>query len=226
MNKLSAYRITHTLLTSLLLLGVLFSALGSPQLAQASQAAYVLDNFTTSVYTRQDGNTTWSTNWIETNDDGAATTGGVLIAGGQLRLNNVANTATLESIERGLNMPINATATLIYDYTTSTTLDANDILIVDIFDADTSTWTTLNTYTDDVTGTATVDITNYRSANTRIRFRVAGAPATSYVTAGQYFAADNVRINYWSPSTHTAVSVFQTVQTYYIPVPEDEFVDA
>ena len=134
-------------------------------------------------------------------------------------MNNSVATGTFESVERGVNMPINATATLNLHHRTAD-LEAGDTLVLEIFDADTSVWTTLPTYNGNfATGTQTYDISGYRSADTRIRFRISRAAIQWH---GEFFYADNVRIDYWSPSTHGSTSVLPTVQTYYIPVPEDQ----
>lgn len=216
MKKSFGYQLTRMLAASLIAFGILVSVLSLPQSAQASQGAFVLDNFSTQVYNRQDGNVNWTTDWIETNDDGIATGGEVLITvGGVLQMTNSVD-SDLESIEREINMPINATATLTYNHADAN-LEAGDSLILEIYNG--ATWTTLQTYNGDVTeGLKTFDITSYRSANTRIRFRI----ASGFTDATEIFNADNVRISYWSPSAHTESSVFQTVQTYYLPVPENQ----
>ncbi|MCE9644909.1 MAG: DUF11 domain-containing protein [Chloroflexi bacterium] len=200
-----------------ILLTVVYSTFALPQSALASPT-YVLDNFTTAAYTNQNGTSNWAANWIETNDDGSATTGDVLVTAGALRLNNSVATAAFESVEREINMPINATATFTFDHT-ETNLEAGDNLVVEIYDGDTALWTTLQAFNGAVANAShTYDISAYRSANTRIRFRITGG----YTVNNEFFNADNVRVDYWFPATHGSTSVFPTVQTYYIPVPEDQ----
>lgn len=52
-----------------------FALVNGAALQLRDQTSQVLDNFTTNVYTRQDGTALWTSNWTETGDDGAPTTG-------------------------------------------------------------------------------------------------------------------------------------------------------
>ena len=46
------------------------------------------DTFSAASYSNQDGSNLWSSDWVETGDDGSATSGDIQITGGELRLQN------------------------------------------------------------------------------------------------------------------------------------------
>ncbi|MCG2787119.1 MAG: carboxypeptidase regulatory-like domain-containing protein [Anaerolineae bacterium] len=217
MKKSFVYFQIRLLVTGLVLLGVVFSALSWPAPAGASQV-YVLDNFESALYTNQNGTANWAGDWIETNDTGGAGSGDVQITGGALRIGNTVD-GGFESIERSVNIPAaNVEVTLSYSHTDAN-LEAGDTLVLEVYDGDTTIWTTLETFDGNTANVVRAyNLTPYRSSDTRIRFRT----TAGFTGATEFFYADDVRITYWTTSTHVASSVFQTVQTYYVPVPEDQ----
>ncbi len=218
MKKSFGYSQVRLLFVSLILLGIVFSAISWPAPAGASQSVYVLDNFTTATYNNQNGTSNWATDWVENNDTGVADTGDVRIIGGVLRLNNNLTPTTLPSVERGLSMPLNATATLSFYRTVSGLGGGGDTAILEIYDGDTAAWATLQTYnTNAARALQTIDISGYRSFDTRLRFRITGG----YAGATEYLLLDDVQVTYQA-NLHFPSSVFQTVQTYYVPIPEDQ----
>jgi hypothetical protein len=154
----------------------------------------VADNFTTNVYTRNDGNNNWSTDWTETDIAGGATTGAIQVTGGELRLHDEVAVAPIIYRQAdllgtpGLNMGM---AFLTYSYRTSGNLDDPDTVTVQVSANGGGSWTTLVTYANDVTGTASFDITPYIADNTRIRFVV----ADGQFTGTEFFFVDNVLIS-------------------------------
>ncbi len=156
----------------------------------------VLDTFATNVYTRNDGNNNWTGNWTETDGGGGGATGGsIQVIGGELRLQDVSGGA--QSIFReadllgtpGLNMGM---AFLTFSYRTSGTLEAGDNLLVEISGNGGASYTTLETFSDDSTGTRSYDITAFIANNTRVRFSI---PGGDYSAANEFFFADNVQIS-------------------------------
>lgn len=169
------------------------------------------DQFTTQAYNRQDGSLNWSTDWTETNDDGAANAGRILITTAapnptQLRLNGFGTTNDT-SIARSVDLSGFSTATLAYSYTTSGNLEAADQVSVDVFNG--ATWNLgVVTYTNDQTGTASIDLTPYLNSATQIRFRVLGNTYTGTTGGGtpnEFFYVDNVQI-YGTPTTSAGIS--------------------
>ncbi|MBY0248397.1 MAG: DUF4347 domain-containing protein, partial [Nitrospiraceae bacterium] len=178
----------------------------------ASQSAS--DNFDdtapfTAAYNNASGGTVpWATNWIEVDGVGAAqsaTAGEVQIvdvdatAGvdGEIRIGR--DTGVVSSIQRAVDLTNYINPTLSFDYRTSNTLENADTLVVEVSNNAGVTFTTLQTFTNDSTGTASLSLAGYESANTIIRFRVTGG----YTAADEFFFIDNVTISA-EPTGHTA----------------------
>ncbi|MFN0318553.1 MAG: DUF4347 domain-containing protein, partial [Burkholderiales bacterium] len=178
----------------------------------ASQSAS--DNFDdtapfTAAYNNASGGTVpWATNWIEVDGVGAAqsaTAGEVQIvdvdatAGvdGEIRIGR--DTGVVSSIQRAVDLTNYINPTLSFDYRTSNTLENADTLVVEVSDDAGVTFTTLQTFTNDSTGTASLSLAGFESANTIIRFRVTGG----YTAADEFFFVDNVTISA-EPTGHTA----------------------
>jgi peptidase C25-like protein len=165
----------------------------------------VRDNFGTNAYTNQDGNQNWSTNWTETNDDGSATAGDIRVTGGELRIGNNGG-GTAPSIARQANLSASGlnltTAFLSFSYRTSGNLEAGDTLVVEVSSNGGTTFSTLETFTDDSTGTRNYDISSFIAANTQVRFRVTGGyNDNSSAANNEFFFADNVQITDVGPAT-------------------------
>lgn len=157
----------------------------------------VLDQFGAAAYNNNNGNNNWSTNWIETGDDGAAGTGLIQITGGQLRISdNAAGAAS--SIEReadaqgtpGMNL---VQAYWTFDFNTSGNLEAGDTIVAEISsNGAAGPFTVLETFSGNVTGSRQYDVTSFISNNTRVRFRVTGGYNGNGGT--EFFFVDNAQI--------------------------------
>jgi hypothetical protein len=222
MHHSFSQHLKRTLLTCLLLLAVVVSALSLTQPVDASYYTY-LDRFGTAAYNNSDGSASWTANsWTETNDDNSATGGNVRITGGELRVCSTCSTndGDFEAVQRTVNLSTaaaNAQILLSYSFS-ATNLDAGqDYLTVDVYNG--SAWTTLETVSSgNASGIRDWDITAYKNAATAIRFRITGGFTSTNEIA--YF--DDVQITYATANTHTSVSVLPYVQTYYLPLPEDQ----
>lgn len=214
-------RIFKAVLAILVVAGTFFY----PGAVQETRAAayYVRDQFGTVAYNNSNGTVDWSGDlWTEIADTGGAGGGNVQIIGGELRVNSrvATNDADLEGVQRAVNLANTWNDTLSF-YFRSTNLEAGDTLTVDIYDSDAvpPAWTTLET----LSGTSTqgwreYDLDAYRSAGSMVRFQITGG----FDQADESVFFDNVEVSYTIGGMHTATSVLQTVQTYYIPVPEDQ----
>jgi hypothetical protein len=169
----------------------------------ASQSAS--DNFDdtapfTGAYNNASGGTVpWATNWIEVDGVGGAqspTAGEVRIvdvdptAGvdGEIRIGR--DTGTVSSIQRSVNLTNYINPTLSFNYNTSGTLENADTLVVEVSKDAGVTFTTLQTFTNDSTGVANLNLAGYESADTIIRFLVTGG----YTSDDEFFIVDNVTI--------------------------------
>lgn len=191
-----------------------------PGTVQETRAAafYVRDQFDTVAYSNNNGTVNWAGDWTEIADDGTVTGENVQVIGGELRVNSrvVTNDDDFEGVQRAVNLANTWNDTLSF-YFRSENLEATDTLTVDVYNG--SAWTTLETLSGASTqGWREFDLDAYRSAGSIIRFQI----TAGFNRANESVFFDNVEVSYTIGGVHTATSVLQTVQTYYIPVPENQ----
>lgn len=149
------------------------------------------DNFGTAAYTNNDGNNNWSAAWIENDSAGAgANAGSIQIIGGELRLQD--NGATgFPSLEREVDLSSlgMAVAFLTFTYRTSNNLEAGDMISVQVSGNGGGSWTNLETFSNDSSGSRSYNISGFIATNTRIRFVLAGG-----YDGIEYFYVDNLQI--------------------------------
>ncbi|MCX7401454.1 MAG: DUF4347 domain-containing protein, partial [Planctomycetales bacterium] len=152
----------------------------------------VRDDFASAAYTNNNGTNSWSAAWSETDAAGAgATTGNILITGGQLQM-QAANAADLISRQANLTGAHSATLSFTYDNTLDNNASASSIT-VDV-SSDGVTWVTLDTFSRTLNTTASsksYNISSYISSGTRVRFDVGTAAAGAF-----YLFVDNFQISY------------------------------
>jgi hypothetical protein len=155
------------------------------------------DEFGTAAYTNTNGTNPWSTNWVETGDDGSATGGEVQIVndGGSNRL-RVENAS--RSVEREANLNGISSATLSFVYRRNGLDGATDYVAIEVSANGGGSWTELARFagaaTDAGYTAVSYDISAYIATNTRIRFR---SPATLGNNDQVFF--DNVEISFSGP---------------------------
>lgn len=151
----------------------------------------VFDTFATQSYSRQDSNTNWSSNWVETGDDGSASAGTILINATSQHLRFRENTATNDSIDRGVNLSSGGgCATLSFDLGDNVGGNTTDTFAVQA-SSNGTTYTTLEEFDDGEGGSKSYNISGYASANTRVRFI-----ALDPIENGEYWSIDNVRVTW------------------------------
>ena len=159
------------------------------------------DTFSTVAYTNWDGSIDWSANaWTEVDGGGGGGAGGgdiFINAGGALSISRDVS-GTENSIRRTFTLPAGIdSATLAFNWWTSTGVDATDSIILDISTDGGGSYTTLRTYTGITgfqSGSETIDLTAYASASSRIiRFRT-----NTYTAGDEDFYVDNFDITYRS----------------------------
>jgi VCBS repeat-containing protein len=151
----------------------------------------VKDTFSSTSYSNNTGTQSWSTSWSESDAEGSGASGGdVRVNSGQLRIDaeSVGN-----AISRGVNLSNATSATLTFNYT-------NDLEEGDRIELRVSTdgGTNYQTVSGGVfsnaantgSGTKSVDLSSYMSANTRIQFIVTRADE------GDRLYVDNVQVSY------------------------------
>ncbi|WP_051677361.1 peroxidase family protein [Bradyrhizobium sp. URHD0069] len=155
----------------------------------ATVAQAYRDTFAANAYNNNNGTSSWTGNWTETNDDGSATTGDVRVAGGRLQF--IEGTDGNETIARAVNLTGVTRATLSFDYQADD-LDGGENVVVEARNSTTGAWTTLTTLGGDVTDDFSIQLpTALVGANTQIRFRAQG---TYDAGQGENFFIDNVNI--------------------------------
>ncbi|MGW8250101.1 MAG: S8 family serine peptidase, partial [Anaerolineales bacterium] len=156
----------------------------------------VRDEFTAGTFGENDGTNQWAGPWIENDVAGSGPAGGgVAISGGELRLMDSPDTNTEPSLAREVNLSSAIAAVFSFDYHTSHGVDPDDTVVVDVSKDGGQSYTKLQTYTGisgQTWGSGHFDLTQYLSANTRIRFRV----SSKYGGSDEFFIVDNVQIAY------------------------------
>jgi hypothetical protein len=166
----------------------------------------VRDEFSSVSYGMNDGTASWSGPWIERGDDGNPATGNVVILGGELVLEDFPNTNLDPSLERQVDLSAATTATFSFTFRTTAGVDANDSAFIEISTNGGASWILLENLTGitgATSGTRSYDISAYRSAQTRVRFRIDGQNGTGgtsccYGDADEQLLVDNVEIQYTS----------------------------
>ncbi len=149
-----------------------------------------IDNFTNVTYNNNNGTDNWSTPWVESFDNSSANSGRVLISSGELFMNDFPNSGNTPQLEREVSLAGITSAILTFDYRTSNTLESSDRFDIAVSSNGGVTYTILETFSDDVSGSANYDITSFIALNTKIRFRV----ASNYGASNEFMAIDNVNI--------------------------------
>jgi len=153
----------------------------------------VRDEFSSAAFDNNDGTADWAGAWTEVDGGGAGPGSGVVrIVDGEMRLCDRPDTGGYPGLARTVDLSDYTTATLSFDYRTSDTVEAGDRVQVQVSDDGGSSWTTLETFESEVSGSASYDISAYASVNTTVRFRV----EHYFGGDGEYFYVDNVQIEY------------------------------
>ena len=95
------------------------------------------------------------------------------------------------TIRRQANLIGAATATLSFTHRTPTSVDPSDSVSIQISNNGGTTWTTLQTFSGQTTGSKSYNISAFIASNSVLRFVV----STNYNISDEYFAVDNVQIS-------------------------------
>ena len=189
---------TNIRMTDTLPPGVTYDPQSTVVTGPVSQLFQALDEFDSISYSNDDGRDPWAGPWVETDlDGGGGPTGGEVQVdpSGELRLDNNISAANLPFIDRTVDLSAfaGAGAMLRYRYRLSSGVDTADSVVVEASNG--GPFGVIDTITNQA-GPAlqvrTVDLTNFISATTTIRFRI----AVDYNTTAnnEFFYADNVEV--------------------------------
>ncbi len=155
------------------------------------------DNFGSTSYNNSNGSIDWSSqSWQEANESG---NGDLRITGGELRLrsNDTSIPGNETSIARTIDLTEYQTATLSFDYDTSAPVEGDDAIILEISINGGASYTQLQRFQGEVSGSALYDISAYTSNQVRIRFRFppeGNVGACCYGVSDEFFYVDNLEI--------------------------------
>lgn len=185
----------------------------------ASSTLTYRDNFDSVSYSGNDGTTPWSGSWLESGESDGPATGRVrvvtrseCVAGSCGRLSAGSNTTA--GIHRRADLSGASAATLTFSYRRTKSGGAAGIARVSVSSDGGGSWSTLATYTLDVTddnqSVQSFGITPYLTTQTQVRFRVESTPGQSGT-----FYFDNVQISasFPDPTTTTSTSTTSTTTT-------------
>lgn len=170
-----------------------------------SGSSYVLDDFNSSALNGDDGNVNWSSNWVETGDNGTA-------GGGDIRIDDtVSNQLSFtsadvnDSIDRGVNLAsADACATLSFSLSQNN-VDAGENFAVQM-SGDGTTYITLETFTStSLAGPKFYTLSpSYFTSTARVRFVVLG----DALEDSEYYAVDDARVAWGCGTRSAAVILF------------------
>ena len=156
----------------------------------------VRDDFDSASFSNNDGPNSWESGWLENDPEagGAGPSAGqVRVADGFLRLDDYPNTGGQPSVARTVDLSGATNATLKFDFDTSSGVDYDDAVTVEISSNGGSTYTTLEVITG-ISGETwqdrTFDITSFISSETTVRFRV----SNKYGGSNEFFFSNFVKI--------------------------------
>jgi uncharacterized repeat protein (TIGR01451 family) len=163
------------------------------------------DTFSVRKYTNNDGDTKWKGPWREVDRKNAGgvsqdpLTGNVLVGtNGMLWLRNLPSQTPSPSVGRSANLSGADSAMLSFDWITWCGVDPEDRFVVEISKTGKAPFTRLQEFSGKSCESMTsedFDITDYISANTRVRFRV----LNGYKEEKEMFKVDNVVITAEKP---------------------------
>ena len=154
----------------------------------------VRDDFDSQSFGNNDGANPWAGSWIENDVAGAGpASGNVKVTSSALRLGDYPDTGTHPSAARQVDLSASDFAVLDFMFDTTSGVDSNDAITVEISSDGGGSWTTLEVITGIVGahwGMREYDISDYISSQTQVRFRVSNLYGGSH----EYFYVTHVEI--------------------------------
>ncbi len=148
------------------------------------------DSFNSATYNNSTGSQPWASDWFETDDDNSPTSGNINISGGELLMDDNPNSGGEPSLERELNLNNYIDAFITVDLDTSGNLENGDRFDISASDDGGASYTILNSFSNDFSGSYSYDLSPYMASNTRIRLRI----ENGYGGGGESISIDNISI--------------------------------
>ncbi len=153
----------------------------------------VRDDFSSASYSLNTGNVNWNGNWIEQNEATSPTANDIQIVDGRLRITNT--NGAKPAIYREVNLANAIQASISLRYEASNNLEVIDSVQLQVSTNGGTSYIILADYTEiagSQSGTTTVDITSYRTANTRVRLAV----NAGYTGVDEFFRVDWLQVQF------------------------------
>ena len=160
------------------------------------QETTVGDDFSVESFSNNDGPQSWSGDWIENDPESGGAgpwSGQVRVLGGYLKLDDYPNTGGHPSAAREVDLSGASSAILDFDFRTTSGVDSDDAVAVEVSADGGASWTVLENITGisgSSTGWRTFDISGFVSSETQVRFRV----SNKYGGSDETFKVDWVQI--------------------------------
>ena len=164
------------------------------------------DEFNTVSFANNNGTLTWTGPWQEKDPEAGGagpSSGQVQIVGGALRLDDNPDTGEMPSAARHANLTAATSAALSFDYRTTSGVDPEDAVVLEVSNDSSGYYTVLDTFTGisgATGGSRTYSLSGYISADTVVRFRV----SSMYGATDEFFYVDNIQIALSSSSVTKA----------------------
>ncbi|MCG8462608.1 MAG: carboxypeptidase regulatory-like domain-containing protein, partial [Holophagales bacterium] len=153
------------------------------------------DDFNVDSFGNQDGTLDWSGDWVEDDPAGAGVAaGGVQVHDGFLTLDDRPDTGAEPGVVRSADLSKAQRAVLSFRFVTSSGVDKDDEVTVDVSSDGGATWTVLEEFTGiqgSVADERSYDITGFASEDTRVRVRV----TNKYGGSNELFCLDWLEIS-------------------------------
>ncbi len=153
----------------------------------------VRDEFSSNSFGNDDGTDDWEDVWGENGEADGTGSGSIRVNGGTMQIRGTGSNQ--RSVEREVDLSatgLNATtATLTFDWRTTSQVDSDDTWLVEVSDDGGSNWNTLESFDGNQTTviSQSYDITTYIADDTRVRFR-----NVDYDNGNERLRVDNVQI--------------------------------
>ncbi len=157
----------------------------------------VRDNFDVAAFDNNDGSGVWASPWVENDPSSGGqgpSAGQVQIVDGALRLDDYPNTGGQPSAVRSVNLSGVTSAVLAFRFRTSSGVDQDDAVVVEISGDGGASYTVLDTFTGfsgAVSGLRSYDISQFASDSTVVRFRV----SNKYGGSDEFFFVDAIQLS-------------------------------
>lgn len=156
------------------------------------------DTFSSQSYGNNNGSGLWTSDWEEADETAGGsgpTAGNITITSNQLRLDDNPNTGLQPALSRQIDLSLASSAILTFDYSTSNNLENGDRFDISVSSDGGANYTVLTEERNDVSGSASFDISAFLSATTRIRFRI----SQGYGGGNEALFIDNVQVSSQEP---------------------------